>query len=186
MRTLEFRALTERELPILREWLSRPHLQRWWRADERSLSQIRETYLPRNAGLNAAKPFLALEGNRPIGYIQSYCACNGTPDWWPDKPGPGVFGIDQFIADGDQLGQGLGTTMVTQFVHLLMSDPNVTEIRVDPHPDNTRAIRCYSKVGFREIGPISTPDGPAIMMVLKRSQLSESGLQDNNALDRSR
>ena len=55
-----------------------------------------------------------------------------------------MLGIDQFLADGDQLGLGLGlgTKMVTQFVAFLMQDPTVTEIRVDPRPDNLRAIRC--------------------------------------------
>lgn len=60
--------------------------------------------------------------------------------------------------------------MVAQFVSLLMEDPEVSEIRVDPRPDNPRAIRCYTKVGFREAGRITTPDGPALMMVLERGK----------------
>lgn len=97
-------------------------------------------------------------------------------DWWPDTPGPGVLGIDQFLADGERLGQGLGTAMVSQFVEFLMRDPSVTEIRVDPRPDNIRAIRCYAKVGFKEVAEITTPDGPALMMVLDvRSFLINEG-----------
>jgi RimJ/RimL family protein N-acetyltransferase len=57
---------------------------------------------------------------------------------------------------------------VSEFVSLLMEDPAVTEIRVDPRPDNLRAIRCYAKVGFRKIRAITTPDGPALLMILKR------------------
>lgn len=166
---LEFRPLGESDLPLLHEWLSRPHLQQWWRAENNSLEDVRNKYLPRIAGADAAKPFLAFEGDEPVGYIQSYRACAGTADWWPDQPGQGVYGIDQFIADANRLGQGLGTAMATQFVARLMADPDVTEIRVDPRPDNARAIRCYTKAGFREIGPIVTPDGPAVMMVLPRS-----------------
>lgn len=71
------------------------------------------------------------------------------------------------MADGDRLGRGVGTAMVSQFVTLLMEEPEVTEIRVDPRPENARAIRCYEKVGFRGAGRITTPDGPALMMVLK-------------------
>ena len=58
--------------------------------------------------------------------------------------------------------------MVSQFAALLMQDPDVTEIRVDPRPENVRAIRCYAKAGFRAVAPITTPDGPAMMMVLER------------------
>lgn len=164
----EFRPLTEADLPLLHDWLNRPHLQEWWRRGEISLEQVRDRYLPRIAGRDAARPYLAYLDGEPIGYIQYYLAAEGSGDWWPDEPGPGVLGIDQFLADGERLGQGLGTAMIGQFVDCLMRDPTVTEIRVDPRPDNRRAIRCYEKVGFRRVGPITTPDGPAIMMVLAR------------------
>ncbi|CAN5258695.1 GNAT family N-acetyltransferase [soil metagenome] len=161
-----FRPLTETDLPLVFEWLSRPHLLEWW-GGETSLAEVREKYLPRIAGGDAARPFLACLDGEPIGYIQWYDAAAG-PEWWPDDPGPGVLGIDQFLADGERLSQGLGTAMVSQFAALLFEDAEVTEIRVDPRPDNGRAIRCYAKVGFRKVGPITTSDGPALMMVLDR------------------
>ncbi len=162
----EFQSLTEADLPLLYDWLNRPHLQEWWGA-EIALEDVREKYLPRIAGSDAARPYLAYIDGQPVGYIQYYLAAEGS-DWWPDEPGPGVLGIDQFLADGDRLGQGLGTAMVSQFVALMMKDPRVTEIRVDPRPDNVRAIRCYEKAGFRRMKPITTPDGAALMMFLKR------------------
>lgn len=162
-----FRPLTEGDLPLLYEWLNRPHLLEGW-GGETSIADVREKYLPRLAGSNAARPFLALLDGEPIGYIQYYLAAEGSAEWWPDDPGPGVLGIDQFLADSERLGQGLGTAMVSQFTELLFDDPDVTEIRVDPRPENARAIRCYAKVGFREVGPIATPDGAALMMVLQR------------------
>jgi RimJ/RimL family protein N-acetyltransferase len=165
----DFRLLTEADLPLLREWLGRPHLQAWWRQGQRTLEEVREHYLPRIAGAGAAHPYLALLDGEPVGYIQWYRASEGTGDWWPDEPGPGVIGIDQFLADGTCLGRGLGTEMVSAFVARLFEQPAVTEIRVDPRPDNGRAIRCYEKVGFRRAGRITTPDGPALMMVLGRS-----------------
>ena len=60
---------------------------------------------------------------------------------------------------------------------LHMKDPRVKEIRVDPHPDNLRAIGCYAKVGFKKIGAITTPDGPAIMMTLKRKLSIENNVR---------
>ena len=68
------------------------------------------------------------------------------------------------------LGRGLGTRMVKAFVALLFADPAVTRIQTDPAPDNLRAIRCYEKAGFRPLGDIATPDGPALLMVQDRSR----------------
>ena len=167
-RRFVFRPLAESDLPLLCAWLNRPHLQEWWREGPVSLDAVRAKYLPRVAGADAARPFVASLDGAAIGYIQYYAAAEGDPDWWPDRPGPGVLGIDQFLADGDRLGQGLGTALVSEFAAFLFEDPRVTEIRVDPRPDNLRAIRCYEKVGFRATGAIVTPDGPALMMVLTR------------------
>lgn len=157
---------------MLCDWLNRSHLQAWWREGEIKPDAVKEEYLPPIAGADAARPYLAYLDGEPLGYIQYYLASEGSADWWPDDPGPGVLGIDQFIADERRLGQGLGTAMVSQFAALLMADAGVTEIRVDPRPDNLRAIRCYSRAGFRKVAQITTPDGDALMMVLKRDQLN--------------
>jgi len=164
---IDFRPLTQDDLPLLCEWLHRPHLQRWWREGVVTVDEVREKYLPRIAGRDEARPYLACLDGRPAGYAQWYDAHEGS-DWWPDEPGPGARGIDQFLADGHRLGQGLGTAMVRAFTELLWADPDVTEIRVDPRPDNSRAIACYRRVGFRSRGDIATPDGPALLMVLER------------------
>ncbi len=175
-----FRALTEADIPVLYDWLRRPHLVEWWRG-EQSPGEVRARYLPRIRTDDGARPFIALLDDAPAGYIQYYYAGAGDPawvaGWWPDTPGAGVLGIDQFLADGARLGRGMGTAMVARFSAGLFQDPAVTEIRVDPHPDNRRAIRCYEKVGFREWGPISTPDGPAIMMVLDRGGLRDRSVR---------
>jgi len=166
-----FRTLSESDIPMLHRWLRRPHLLEWWRG-EQSLQDVRAKYLPRIRTEDGARPFIALLDGEPAGYIQYYLADKGDPDWWPDwwpdGPGPGVLGIDQFLADPERLGRGLGTLMVSAFVARLFEDPSVTEIRVDPHPDNERAIRCYEKVGFRRVGPFTSPDGPAVLMILDR------------------
>lgn len=167
----QFHPLTEQDLPLLCEWLNRPHLQAWWREGEITFESVREKYLPRIFEADTARPFLAYLEGKYVGYIQYYNASEGDPNWWPDEPRPGVLGIDQFLADEEELGQGLGTAMISQFVGKILEDPKVTQIRVDPRPDNRRAIRCYKKVGFREVGPITTPDGPAVMMVLDRKAL---------------
>lgn len=166
--TFNFLPLSERDLTLLAEWLSRSHLQRWWREQEISPEYIRNKYLPRILKKDDAKPFLAYLNNKPVGYIQYYSVSDGDPNWWPDEPGPGVLGIDQFLADEKLLGKGLGTMMVSQFAKRLFEDPNIQEIRVDPRPDNLRAIRCYEKVGFKNAGETSTPDGPAVMMTLEK------------------
>jgi RimJ/RimL family protein N-acetyltransferase len=95
--------------------------------------------------------FIAHLDGRPIGFIQSYEVPDGR-------------GIDQFLANADDLNRGIGTEMIRAFLETLFADPSVRFVQVDPAPNNARAIRCYEKVGFTAIGEIDTPDGRALLM----------------------
>jgi ribosomal protein S18 acetylase RimI-like enzyme len=149
---IHFQRLTESDLPMLAEWLQRPHIAAWCGACC-SVEEVRANYLPELASPSAVVPYLAYLDSLPIGYIQS-------------------LSRDQFLADEHCLGQGLGTQMVREFVQFLFRDPAVTRIQADPAPTNARAIRCYEKEGFRALGLITTPDGPALLMALDRPGLN--------------
>jgi RimJ/RimL family protein N-acetyltransferase len=159
----EFRALTERDLPLLHEWMGRPHVREWWHG-EMSLEDVRDKYLPRIAA-GSGRPYLAYLDGQAVGYIQSYVAAEVGRGWWPDCADHGVLGIDQFLADAARLGKGLGRRMASQFAHRLFREAGATQIQVDPDPSNARAIRCYTAAGFRPVGPVKTPNGDALLMV---------------------
>jgi RimJ/RimL family protein N-acetyltransferase len=155
--TLTFTQLTHDDLPMLAEWLARPHVAERWEG------------MPSPDDAPAVRSYIAHLDGAPIGYIQSYVAMGAGGGWWPDERDPGVRGIDQFLAHEGMLNRGIGTEMVLQFTQMLFRDPAVTKIQVDPAPDNARAIRCYERAGFRRVGLVKTPDGEALLMSLKRA-----------------
>ena len=155
---------------MLHEWLNRPHIVEWWGGEEErpTLDDILEHYLPRVLAQESVTPYIAMLGDEPIGYAQSYVALGSGDGWWEEETDPGVRGIDQSLANARQLNKGLGTQLVRALVELLFSDASVTKIQTDPAPSNTRAIRCYEKAGFVQENVITTPDGPAVYMVQSR------------------
>ena len=163
-----FRPLTESDLPRLHEWLNRAHVAEWW-DEQRDLEYVLEAY-----GADLSSPvirmFFAYLSGEPIGYIQVYRVMGADPEWWTEETDPGARGIDQFLANAEQLGQGFGSSMVRQFVASLFADPEVTQVQTDPSPRNPRAIRAYEKAGFRRVGEVSTPDGPALLMRVTRAE----------------
>jgi hypothetical protein len=60
----------------------------------------------------------------PIGFIQSYVVMGCGGGWWANETDPGARGSDQFLAEADQLGQGLGRAMIRAFVGRLLADPS--------------------------------------------------------------
>jgi len=171
---ITFRPLTAGDLSLFHSWLSRPHVAEWWDGQP-TLAELEAEYAPAIAGQAPVQCFLALAGAEPIGFIQSYTPAECHDDgWWLDEHDPGVRGIDQFLANTEQLGQGLGTAMVRAFVARLFADPAITRIQVDPNPDNRRAIRCYEKAGFRAVRELDTPDGRALLMYRDRPARGEA------------
>jgi len=168
-----FEPLREQDLPMLREWLLRPHVAERWGPAE-SVAALRENYLvapSRNP--STARAYIASAGGRPVGFIQSYVVMGSGEGWWEGEMDPGARGTDQFLAEADQLGRGIGTAMLRAFLRMEFADPAVTVVQTDPHPRNVHAIRCYERAGFRAVGQVDTPDGPALLMRCTRQSMDE-------------
>jgi RimJ/RimL family protein N-acetyltransferase len=166
----------EQQLSLLHGWLSRPHVAAWW-APTPTLGELRHDYLTgldSQAGVTGTRACIAHLNGEPVGFIQCYVVMGSGDGWWEDETDPGARGIDQFLADGARLGQGLGRAMIRAFVTGLFTDPEVTTVQTDPHPANERAIRCYRAAGFATVGPVVTPDGQALLMRCTRATLSSS------------
>jgi RimJ/RimL family protein N-acetyltransferase len=165
-----FRPLTRPDLPLLHEWLNRPHVAKWWEGAT-SLDYVEETH-GADLDSNVIWQYLACLDREPVGYVQLYRVVGADPDWWTDETDEGARGVDQFLANEAQLGLGLGSEMVRQFVARIFSrDATVTKVQTDPSPQNERAIRAYEKAGFRKVREVTTPDGPALLMVVTRAEL---------------
>jgi len=161
---ITFRPIGEKDLKALAEWRRRPHVRKWFGPPD-SIQEMRAEFLE---GSRQVRGYIGEIEGRPIGFIQSYVAKDAGDGWWPDERDPGARGIDQFLAEQSELGQGLGTRMVREFVAQLFSDPAVTKVQTDPSPTNARAIRCYEKAGFERVGVVHTPDGIALLMLCTR------------------
>lgn len=169
-----FHPLVEADLPMLREWLERPHCAEWWGPAD-SIDELREDYVAHVDEPNATRAYIAKLDGEPAGFIQVYVVMGSGGGWWESETDPGARGIDQFLARSEDLGRGLGRVMVRSFVERLFEDPAVTVVQTDPDPRNERAVRCYTRAGFEPVGEVSTPDGRALLMRWYRAPGSGAG-----------
>lgn len=163
------RPLGDDDLPMLHDWLNRPHWVEWWGGERPTLAEVRADYSRASLSASRVTAYIGLLDGVAFAYAQSYVAMGAGEGWWEDVTDPGVRGIDQSIADPALLGRGWGTKLVSRLVDLLFEDREVTCIQTDPAPTNARAIRCYEKCGFRRVKAIVTPDGPALYMIRTRN-----------------
>jgi aminoglycoside 6'-N-acetyltransferase len=158
-----FRAVTVADLPLLAEWLERPHVCRWWGEPGEVLISIEEHL--RDA---AVEPYMVMLDGRDFAYIQvadldmeDDAALDGQPE--------GTCGIDQFIGIETLLGKGHGPAFMERFCQELF-EKGKSRVLVDPHPDNIFAIRAYTKAGFQRLGETNTNYGRALLMALDRQE----------------
>jgi ribosomal protein S18 acetylase RimI-like enzyme len=130
---------------------------------------VQDDYFPSIDGRSSTQADIASSGQESIGFIQVYLVKDSGCGWWEEEKDPGARGIEQLLADVNRLDQGLGTAMIRAFVEMLFEDPAVTTVQTDPDPENHRAIRCYTKAGFKPIRQVVTPEGLALLMRCNRS-----------------
>jgi RimJ/RimL family protein N-acetyltransferase len=164
--TFTFNPLMQEDLPMLHGWLHRPHVRRWWR-EPSTIAELERDYVQPWADAST-RAYIAMRDGGPAGFIQSYVVVDAGGGWWTNETDPGARGIDQFLANASDLGQGLGRAMIRTFLDRLFADPRVTTVQTDPATDNARAIRCYRGAGFAIVGDVDTPDGPATLMRIER------------------
>ena len=165
--TISFKPLAASDLAMLHEWLHRPHVRQWW-GNPGTYAEVERDYLPYTTNDSTTRGYIVLLENEPVGFIQSYVVMGSGDGWWELETDPGARGIDQFLCNPNQLGQGLGSAMVHAFVDYLFQYPVVTKVQADPSPENERVIRSYRRAGFVAVGEAITPDGTARIMIKRR------------------
>jgi RimJ/RimL family protein N-acetyltransferase len=163
--TITFRPVAVADLPLLADWLSRPHWQEWWGDAETELGYIRDML----EGRDTTEPFLILLNGSPAGYIQMWHIKDARVEpwitqapWVADLPDDAV-GVDLSLADPACLSRGIGTATLVAFVARLR-DAGQREIYIDPDPENLRAVRSYEKAGFRAVETLLGQTGDSLIM----------------------
>lgn len=148
-----FRPVTAADLPLLADWIARPHWQDWWGEPEAELGYVRDMI----AGIDTTcRPFIMELDGEPLGYIQAWqVGCEQTPESAVDSPWlmalpADAIGIDLSIADASQLSRGIGSAAIRRFVAMLREEGHRHFI-IDPDAANTRAVAAYRKAGFRPV-----------------------------------
>jgi aminoglycoside 6'-N-acetyltransferase len=140
--------MTPDDLPLLFHWLQQEHVRRWW--DEHpTFESVVEEYLPAIDGREPTDTYVILQGDRPIGFIQTYLVVD-YPEWAAAiGEGGGVAAIDLLIGEVEATGRGVGTEAIGRFVADVVFDrPETTACTADVDLENAASLRAFEKAGF--------------------------------------
>ena len=149
---ITFEAVAKMHYPLLNRWLHAPHIREWWGDPETELGYIIDMV----EGRDPTKPYIFYVNGEPAGYIQVWpVGPHQTEDWSKDHPWlmelpAHAVGVDLSIGEAGSLSKGIGSAVLSRFVDKLKAEGH-TAIIIDPDPANTRAVRAYTKAGFRPV-----------------------------------
>lgn len=161
-----FRALRHEDFPRLAQWLAEPHVTRWWDAAEVELEAIAQAMKT-----GETQPMIVEWEGRRLAYLQTYDPHREPNHPYRDQP-VGTLGLDMVIGLPDDIGKGHGGKIAASLAARLF-EAGTKRIVIDPHPENSRAIRAYEKAGFRFIDQRHSLYGPAHLMALD-AQIEET------------
>lgn len=181
--SFEFRPLGRGDLGLLAGWLAAPHVQEWWGEDP-DLAAVEARYGPGIDGDDPTEYFIVERAGVPFGFVQRYQFAD-EPGWVESLRPTGApldgAGVDYLIADPAQLGRGLGTALLAEFVaDTWRRYPEVPALVVDVDPANRRSWRALERLGFERVweGDLEAEDpadaGSAVVYVLERPTDSSS------------
>lgn len=162
---ITFRRLTESDFPLLRTWLARPHVARWWNHDT-SVEGVAADFGPTVRGEEPAEDFVVSVDGAAIGLVQR-CVLADYPEYEQElaqvlEVPEHAATIDYLIGDPADTGRGLGTRIIGAIVDRTWTElPHVATIVVPIVAANTASWRALEKAGFRRVaaGELE-PDNP--------------------------
>ena len=130
------------DVPLLEEWLNRPHVMKAIGAVDTPEWDFREAI-----ALACIQPLIAELDGCPIGYVEILDAANDPDQYWGPVSSD-IRALDIWIGDEANTGKGFGRCMMTAAIEKCFSEPEVDKILIDPLVNNPRAIRFYERLGF--------------------------------------
>ena len=165
--TIGFRPMTVEDLPVMHEWLQREHVRRWWTKYE-TLDDVTEHYLPALQGRDATDLYFIVVDGAPAGFIQTYQVSNHREYQQLVEVDEGVAGVDLFLADEEQLGRGLGTRVLEDFVRqVVFAVPTTRACIADPDAENRSSLRAFEKAGFSAVRELVDPGDGRVHVLLR-------------------
>ena len=160
---IAFEPFRQEHLPLLRDWLSREHVRRWW-GDE-SLAHAEDALARRDPSVY----YLIVVDGSAVGMIQTYLVSD-HPEWEEVVgPGEGLAGVDLLIGEEDATGRGLGPQVLERFTReVVFARPETQACVATIEEPNRRSWRAFEKAGFRHVRDVEEDGLPHRLMRLER------------------
>lgn len=142
--TVELRPLIDRDIDILKSWLVKPHVKKWYHDENAWLNEIEH----RKDKYSFIKHFIVFVDDKPIGFCQYYDYEKGGENWHGNFYINGAFSIDYLIGEEEYLGKHLSPVIVELLEEAIIKKTEAKKIIVQPDMDNIVSRNTLLSSGY--------------------------------------
>lgn len=162
-----------RNLPDLLRWLADPDVRRWYDEGELTEANIGARFAPEPPMRTL---MIVIDGTR-VGYIQVYRLADEEEYRRQVDVSSEAVAMDLFIGEPAFRGAGWGTEVLRVCLdRIVFGEMDAPLAMIAPDPENARAVRSYTKAGFRPVKTVYVTDdepgntGWELVMLLTREE----------------
>ena len=160
---LVLRPATSADWGLIRSWIARPEIQRWWGSPNAAQAEIRIA-LDSEAAISS----LVMLDAEPIGYAHAIDASHWGPAL-PDGMPAGTWDLDVFIAPPEHRGKGFGQRAAKLLADEVFATTLAPAVSGFVSIRNEAAVRAYERAGFHWVRVLDDPIfGLSWMMLRER------------------
>ena len=147
---LSFRAMEDRDIALLVQWLRKPHVAEFWDSPLLSDEELYVKYSAYLAADSRVRPYIGLISGQPFAYLQCYPCIADDEFITLHGLESTALGMDYLIGDERHVGRGLAPSMLCSFLAMVAFPlyPSLDMCVVDPASNNARSLRVCEKAGF--------------------------------------
>jgi RimJ/RimL family protein N-acetyltransferase len=138
--------LTEEDINIIREWLQKDYIKKWYDPKSEWISEIKNE----NGEYNFIKHFIVKCNSQKIGFCQYYDCFEAQEEWYRIDKSNNIYSIDYFIGEEKYLNKGYGKEIILKLIEKIKME-NGKEIIVQPDIENIQSNKILLANGFEYI-----------------------------------
>lgn len=144
MSSLKIRLLEDKDIPLMRIWLNKKHIIKWYEKPDEWLAEL----YGRFDVFGFIKHYIVDYNCKPIGFCQYYSCSDAHEDWYGDITLLGTYGIDYLIGEEEYLQRGFGKSTVNLLVKTVFSINEARRIVALPNQENIASCKSLLANGF--------------------------------------
>ncbi len=144
MNLLELRKIQDDDIPLMRHWLYKDYIIKWYQDPEEWIKEI----IQRDNEFKFLNHFIVLYEDKPIGFCQYYKCSDAEEDWYGEIPLEGTYSIDYLVGEEEYLGKGFGKAIIELLVNTIFSIDEAERVIVQPDEGNLPSVNSLVTNGF--------------------------------------